>query len=88
MRDRDCHQEPGVYQVAPLGSEWPASQATAGGVGEVALDMSERGGNGVAPALQTCVAPQRPATGGSEHGKYIPSRWGDKVRVGDVVQRD
>ena len=45
----------GARGAAPLGSEWPASQATAGGVGEVALDMSERGGNGVAPALQTCA---------------------------------
>ena len=27
------------------------------------------------------MAPQRPATGGSEHGNYIPSRWRDKVRV-------
>ena len=44
-----------TMSVAPLGSEWPASQATAGGVGEVALDMSERGGNGVVPALQNCA---------------------------------
>ena len=45
----------GARGVAPLGSEWPASQATAGEVGEVALDVSERGGDGVAPALQTCA---------------------------------
>ena len=33
------------------------------------------------PLASPSVAPQRPATGGSEHGNYVPLRWGDKVRV-------